>query len=315
MQASQRRRIDTHQHVLPPFYRAVLDASGASAGGWVTPPWDADGAIAMMDDASIATGILSLSAPGPHLANDDDGRVLARRVNEFCAELVKERPDRFGLFACVPLPDVDGAVAEAAYALDELRADGIVLLSNAGGMYLGDRSFEPLWAALDARAAVVFIHPTEPPIAMLPGLPSPLVDFPFDTTRTALHLVANGVLTRHTRVRVILSHGGGFLPYAASRFVGAAQFNPDVTARGIMTDMKRFYFDTALSSSPSGMPSLLAFADPSRITFGSDFPYAPAVTRQRFAGWLDEYPLHDAQRYAIERGNAEALFPRLAQGP
>jgi predicted TIM-barrel fold metal-dependent hydrolase len=81
-------------------------------------------------------------------------------------KLVKSRPDRFGQFACIPLPDVDGSVAEAVYALDELHADGVVLLSNAGGKYLGDKYFELLWAELDARAAVVFIHPTEPPIGV-----------------------------------------------------------------------------------------------------------------------------------------------------
>lgn len=263
-----------------------------------------------MDSQAIATGILSLSAPGVHLASDVEGRALARQVNEYHADLVRSRPDRFGQFACVPLPDIDGSVAEATYALDELHADGVVLLSNAAGRYLGDPDFEPLWAELDARAAVVFIHPTEPPVPMLKGLPSPLVDYPFDTTRTAIHMVANGVTSRHTRIKVILSHAGGFLPYAAYRFVGAAQFNPGTTSEGIMADMKRFYFDTALSSTPAALPSLLAFADPTHITFGSDFPFAP--DSHQFTAELDIYPLDEDLRRAINRGNAEKLFPRLA---
>ncbi len=219
-------RIDTHQHLIPPAYRKLLDERGLTAGGWPNPDWDPQAAIAMMDRESIATGILSLSAPGVHLADDAEGRTLARQVNEYHAELVKGRPHRFGQFACIPLPDVDGAVAEAVHALDVLHADGVVLLSNAGGKYLGDPDYETLWAELDARSAVVFIHPTEPPIQMLKGLPSPLLDYPFDTTRTAIHMVANGVMSRRKRIKVILSHGGGFLPYAAYRFVGAAQFNP-----------------------------------------------------------------------------------------
>jgi len=303
-------RIVTHQHLIPPAYRKLLDDRGLTAGGWPTPNWDPQAAISMMDGQSIATGILSLSAPGVHLANDAEGRNLARQVNEYHAELVKSRPDRFGQFACIPLPDVAGSVAEAVYALDELHADGVVLLSNAGGKYLGDKDFELLWAELDARAAVVFIHPTEPPIQMLKGLPSPLLDYPFDTTRTALQIVTNGVLSRHTRIKVILSHGGGFLPYAAFRFLGASQFNPGTTPEGILADMKRFYFDTALSSTPVALPSLLAFADPTHITFGSDFPYVPASFRE-FTAALDAYPLDEKQRYAINRGNAEKLFPRL----
>ncbi|GAA0846266.1 MULTISPECIES: amidohydrolase family protein [Burkholderiaceae] len=303
-------RIDTHQHLIPPAYRKLLDERGLTAGGWPTPPWDPQAAIDMMDRESIAIGILSLSAPGVHLAGDEEGRTLARQVNEYHAELVKRRPDRFGQFACIPLPDVEGAVTEAVYALDELHADGVVLLSNAAGKYLGDPDFEPLWAELDARSAVVFIHPTEPPIQMLKGLPSPLLDYPFDTTRTAVHMVANGVMSRHTRIKVILSHGGGFLPYAAYRFTGAAQFNPGVTPEGIMTDMKRFYFDTALSSTPTALPSLLAFADPTHITFGSDFPFAPSS--HQFNAALDAWPLDEKLRYAINRGNAEKLFPRLA---
>lgn len=303
-------RIDTHQHVIPSAYRKLLHSRSLPPGSWPAQAWDPQIAIARMDLESIATGILSISAPGVHLAGDAEGRALAREVNEYGAELVKDRPDRFGHFASLPLPDVDGAVAEAAYALDELHADGVVLLSNAGGQYLGEKAYEPMWAELDARSAVVFIHPTEPPLQRLDGLPSPLLDYAFDITRTAVHMVANGVMSRHTRMKVILSHGGGFLSYAAYRLTGAAQFNPGTTPNGIMTDMKRFYFDTALFSSPSELPSLLAFADPARITFGSDFPLAPAI--HQFNAWLDEYPLDDNQRMAINRGNAEALFPRLA---
>lgn len=302
-------RIDTHQHVIPPNYRLLLDDRGLTAGGWPTPRWSPDEALALMDSSDIATGILSVSSPGVHLGAGTGGRAIARAVNTYTAELVKNRPDRFGHFASLPLPDIDGALEEAAHALDELGADGIVLMSNADGKYLGDPIFEPLWEELDSRAAVVFIHPTSPPMQMLTGMPSPILDFPFDTTRTAVHMVAKGVFRRHKRIRVILSHGGGFLPYAAYRFVGAAQFNPEIAPEEIFEDLQRFYFDTALSSTPASMPSLLAFADPTRITYGSDFPFAPSS--RLFDTMLETYPMSDEQRFAIDRGNALALFPRL----
>ena len=309
-------RIDVHQHLFPPTYRALLDERGLSAGGWPAPDWDARSAIAMMDRRSIATGVLSLSAPGVHFGDDAEARALARDINELGAELVKDRPDRFGQFAALPLPDVEGALAETAYAFDELHADGVVLLSNAHGRYLGDKEFDPLWAELDARSAVVFIHPTAPPMQMLDGLPSPLLDFPFDTTRTALHMVANGVMSRYTRVKVILSHAGGFLPYAALRFAGAAQFVPGTTPEGIVADLRRFYFDTALSGTPYALPSLLAFAEPGHVLYGSDFPFAVEKWGVQFDAGLDEYPdWRPGQLSAVDRGNAEALFPRLAATP
>lgn len=149
---NEHARIDVHHHVIPPDRRRAI-ADRAAALGWPVPAWDRRSAIAMMDRRSIATGILSYAAP---LGAPDDlegARATARNVNEFTAELVKDRPDWFGNFAVLPLPDVDGALAEAAHALDELGADGVMVLSNAHGRYLGDAEFEPLWAELDARAA------------------------------------------------------------------------------------------------------------------------------------------------------------------
>ncbi|WP_063064540.1 amidohydrolase family protein [Nocardia violaceofusca] len=302
-------RIDTHQHYLPRFYRDLLDSHGMDAGGWPTPDWSLEAALALMDDLEIATGVVSLSSPGVRFDDDETSRAVARRVNEFGAELVKDRPDRFGLFASLPLPDVDGALAEIAYVYDELHADGVVLLSNVDGIYLGDRAYEPVWEELNRRSAVVFVHPDSPPMAMLPGMPSPLLDFPFDTTRSAVHMVANGVMSRYTDMKVVLSHAGGFLPYAAYRFTGVSMFNEAITPEQAFTDLRRFYFDTALSSTPAAMPSLLAFADPTHITFGSDFPFAP--TSKQMTDMLDAADIDDTLRAGIDRKNAEALFSRL----
>ncbi|MEW2621530.1 amidohydrolase family protein [Streptomyces sp. NPDC048106] len=306
------RRIDVHQHLVPGAYREVMERHGATVAGWPVPAWDAAGALAMMDRRSIATGVLSVSAPGTHFGDDAEARAVARSVNEYGAELVKDRPDRFGLFASLPLPDMDGALAEAVYALDELRADGVVLMSNIHGRYLGDKDFAPLWAELDARGAVVFIHPSGSALPVLDGLPGPLVDFPFDTTRTALHMTFSGVMSRHTRMKVILSHAGGFLPYAAWRFTLGAQFNPGTTPDGILADLRRFYFDTALSASPTALPALLAFAAPGHVLYGSDFPFAAEEHGVLFDAMLDGYEGYEpGQLDAIDRGNAEALFPRL----
>ncbi|MDC0768569.1 amidohydrolase family protein [Streptomyces sp. HD] len=312
-------RIDVHQHVIPPdLARAVTGR--AAAVGWPAPAWDERSAIAMMDRRSIATGVLSFAAP---LAGPDDlagAREVARGVNEYTAELVRNRPDRFGHFAALPLPDVDGALAEAAHALDELHADGVVVLSNVHGRYLGDPAFEPLWAELDARAAVVLVHPTAPPGAPVPDVPPPLADFPSDTTRAALHLTMRGVPRRYPRMRMILPHAGGFLPYAAHRFALAARLpngetpdGPRRTPEDFVTDLRRFYFDTAISAAPATLPSLLAFAAPERVLYGSDFPMLPEDWGTGFDTALDEYPHWDPGRlHAVNRGNAELLMPCLA---
>ncbi|MEU2441199.1 amidohydrolase family protein [Streptomyces rubradiris] len=150
-----------------------------------------------MDENQIATSVLSLTAPRVVGWQGQERRGMARRVNEYVAEPVTRHQDRFGNFATVPLPDVEGAVAEAEYALDELAADGVVLLSNYEGVYLGDPKYAPLWEALNRRSAVVFIHPGHPLIPLLSDVPGPLVDYPFDTTRNAVQLVFTRVLDRY----------------------------------------------------------------------------------------------------------------------
>ncbi|MBO3675252.1 amidohydrolase family protein [Streptomyces sp. NEAU-YJ-81] len=309
-------RIDVHQHIVPPIWAETLAAHGLDSGGWAIPAWSPTDAIAMMDQQGIATGVLSVTSPGVHLGSDAQARDLARAVNEYGAEVVRDHPGRFGHFASVPLPDVDAALAETAHALDTLGADGVVLMSNAHGRYLGDPDFEPLWAEIDRRGATVFVHPAQPPMPLLPGTPAPLADYVFDTTRTALNLVLNGVMSRYPNMRVILSHGGGFLPYAAYRFSGLTStvVDREREAEDILRDLKRFYFDTALSASPSALPALLAFAEPGHVLYGSDWPFAPQDAGTYYNHYLETYPDYTpGQAEAIDRGNAEALFPRLAR--
>src|SRR6266481_3240972 len=320
---STTHRIDVHQHVVPPFWAKAIpnhggDPSGPRSGdpsSIVLPQWSPDSAIDLMDSQEIATGILSLTAPGIVGWDKSERRELARRVNEYTADLVAKRPDRFGNFATVPLPDVDGALSELEYAFDTLRADGVILLGNYAEKYLGDAVFEPLWAELDRRQAVVFLHPGLP-LPPAAGVAGPLVDYPFDTTRTAAQLVLNGIVDRYPRARIILAHAGGFLPYASHRFAELAHvFRPDAARPAdILASFQRFYLDTALSSSPAALPSLQAFAENRRILFGTDFPFAPADVAAYFTAKLDGYDglTADEQR-AISHRNAWTLFPHLAR--
>lgn len=306
-------RIDTHAHLIPPDYRAALRKAGLEeAGGRRLPDWSPDLALAAMADLDVATAVLSVSTPGTtFLTSAADAAALARDVNDYSAALVAARPDRFGFFATVPMPHVADAVTETVRALDELHADGVVLLANSAGIYLGEDGQDDLFAALDARSAVVFIHPADLPGPTVPGIAPFAADFLLDTTRAAYLLVRNGIRRRFPNIRFILSHAGGFVPYASHRMAVAIMADTGRSPADTLDEFAGFYFDTALSSSAAALPTLLAFAEPDHLLFGSDFPFAPVAAGKLFAAGLENYRLADSVRVAIERDNALRLFPRL----
>jgi predicted TIM-barrel fold metal-dependent hydrolase len=318
------RRIDVHHHVVPPRYGELLGERGIRPGGVDVPRWTAERSLRVMDRNRIRTSILSLSTPGAWFGDQDEARHLAREVNEYAAGVVAENPGRFGFFATLTLPDVDGAIAEADYALDVLGADGIVLLSNVVGRYVYDPGFAPLLAHLHERRAVVFLHPAELPAEPAPGIPSFTADFLLDTVRAATGPALSGALEKYDGIRWILAHAGGFLPYISHRILlTMLRDEPKLAqARALldrrravekrMAPLRRFHFDVALSSSPNALPSLLAFADPGRVLYGSDFPFAPAAAVRFMRQEYDDVPLAPDTRAAIDHRNAEALFPRLA---
>ena len=311
-------RIDTHQHLIPPDYRKALQKAGLSAaGGRVLPDWSPETSLQNMAELGVGTAILSVSTPGTaFLPNAADAAALARDLNDYTAELAAAQPDRFGFFATVPLPDIDESVAEIVRSLDELHADGVVLLANNAGTYLGEAGQDPLFAALNDRSAVVFIHPAELPGPSVPGVPPFATDFLLDTTRAAYLLVSNGIRSRYPNIRFILSHAGGFVPYASYRMAVTITGDTGRSWADVLDDFSSFYFDTALSSSAAALPTLLAFAKPGHVTFGSDWPFAPTAAGKLFAAGLETYPGLDAStRAAIERTNALALFPRLGAAP
>ena len=197
----------------------MVDAVGGSPDGFAAPQWSAEATPAMMDRIGIVTGMLSVSSPGVHFGNDGKARVLARSVNEFAARTMTDYRGRFGGFASLPLPDVDGALHEIAYALDTLKLDGVVMLTNFNGVYLGDKRLDPVFDELNRRGAVVFIHPTSPICWQQSalGYPRPMIEFTFDSTRAVVNLIFSGTTARCPKVRFIVPHAGGTLPFLARR--------------------------------------------------------------------------------------------------
>ncbi|WAZ19407.1 amidohydrolase [Streptomyces cinnabarinus] len=306
------RRVDVHQHLVPAFYRDLLAKAGiAEAGGRALPAWSPETAIEAMDLLGTATALLSVSTPGTAFLTDPaEAADLARRLNDHCTDLVAEHPARFGYFATLPMPDAPASAAEAARALDTLGADGVTLLANNRGTYLGADGQDELWRALNDRGAVVFVHPAELPAPAVENIPPFAADFLLDTTRAAYLLVRNGVVRRYPDIRFILSHGGGFVPYASHRMGVTIAADTGRSPLDVLDDFRTFYFDTALTSSPAALPTLLAFARPGHVLFGSDWPFAPSAAGQYFACGLDA-----ADAPAVNRSNAEALFPRLGATP
>jgi predicted TIM-barrel fold metal-dependent hydrolase len=327
--------IDVHYHAMNEPFRAAL----ASIGGIIrTPEWSRQKALEFSDRQDIGTGILSLGVPGAHFGDDAKARDLSRRCNEDLAEFVAQYPKRFGLFAITPMPDVDGACAEAAYALDALKAEGIILLSSYGGQSVGQPQWDPLLEVLDARGAVCFIHPNNPPSAAVaregfsPGIGNFLGEFVFDTTRAALNLLFNDCLDRFPRIKFLLAHAGGTLPYFSWRLgeIMERQMTEDpwvkqyrsrfmdkyagkVTKELVLSKIRRFYFDAALSAGPQALASLLQVADHDKILFGSDWPYCPEVMCADMIQALEVNPvLDEGIKKAIARGNAIKVFSRLA---
>jgi predicted TIM-barrel fold metal-dependent hydrolase len=271
----------------------------------------------LMDRNGIETAMLSMSSPGVHFGDDKSARLLARHVNEYTAELTRTHPGRFGNFVSLPLPDVDGALEEIAFSFDELGADGVALLTHTHGVYLGDQRLDPIFAELDRRLAVVFLHPTSPACweQSALGRPRPMVEYIFDTARTVTDLVMAGVLTRHPNMRVIVPHCGGSIPVLADRinefmslFLHARQPpSPDAVQQ-----LRGLHYDMAGTAFPRQVPALLKLVDPDRVLFGSDYCWTPAPLADAHIAAIDtaEPPAQDTTWRSLTTANAKRLFPR-----
>lgn len=310
-------RIDVHHHLIPPAFTAAMEARGLTeVASTPLPKWTAQHSLDVMDLNGIETAITSLSAPGVYFDSKSEAVSLARACNEFAADMKSRHPGRFGSFAVLPMPFTAEACAEAVYALDVLKADGIVLLGSTAGKFLGDPSFDELMAELDRRGTVVFVHPNLHDTTEQIGLNIPLfiIEFLCDTTRAAANLVLSGTMERYPNIHWILSHAGGFLPYIAWRLSLANSF-PEFVERapqGILSYVRRFYYDTALSPSPFAMSALKALVEPSQILFGSDYPFAPAVVVGTEVKNLNDLTVFDAPTMSgINRGHALSLFPQF----
>ena len=316
------RRIDVHTHAMTQAVVAEVAARGfRPTGGYtISVQWTPDAALAYMDRHRIAAQVVSM--PMVFAGSDEDpefGTRLCRMINEGNAELIAKHPGRFGAFASLPADGPEQALTELAYALDELRLDGVVLTSNVAGHYFGDPFLEPVLAELEHRQVPVFVHPVDSPCIEVLGFgrPSSIVEFPFDTARNITNGLYTGFFQRHPGLRLILAHCGGALPTLGWRVgehtvMGRGPNDADIDPTHVAEVLHGLYYETALAGSRNSLLPTLEVTTAEHILFGTDWPAAPELTVARNIANLTSFDgFTTEQLRGVERDNALRLFPRF----
>jgi predicted TIM-barrel fold metal-dependent hydrolase len=306
-------RIDVHHHIAPPEYIRAL-----SPDARMPPPlknWTVERSIETMDEGGVDLSLTSITLPGLWFGDPAEARRMARLCNDYAAGLRADHPGRFGMFVNLPLPDIDGSLAEIAYGMDELKADGVVLFTSYGDVWLGDPAYDEVYAELNRRKCVVYTHPMTPDCCrnILPGIPDAVVEYQTDTTRAIARVVFGGMAAKYPDIRLIWSHGGGTMPFLVDRFIklGALTASADAVPDGFLSAAGKFFYDTAQVANEAAMLALRAVASPDNIVFGTDFPFMSAdhhnkglsasgvfseqelrgIDRDNILKWLPEYEI------------------------
>jgi predicted TIM-barrel fold metal-dependent hydrolase len=305
--------IDVHHHHAPPGL--IAEVVARKTGQHALIEWTPEKSIEDMDKAGVATAITSIPPPGVWFGDDIPARRLARESNDYAARLVRDFPGRFGMFAVLPLPDIDASLREIEYAFDVLHADGVGLLTSYGTKWLGDKAFASIMDELNRRKAVVYTHPTVCPCCkgLISEVPDHLIEFATDTTRTIASLMLTGTAARCQDIRFIFSHAGGTMPYLTERMTWWAGVNKEAASQmpgGPLQQLKQFYYDTAFSANAYALSSLLQLVPATHVLYGTDFPFR--LGEENLRGLVD-YGFAAENLRLITRDNALALLPQLAE--
>lgn len=287
--------VDAHSHIMTDDYIECLKRHGAlMADGYPLPTWSEEAHLAFMDSAGISKSVLSLSSPQPWFGDAEESKAVIRSVNEAMAAAKRNYPNRFLWCAALPQPDVQACIDEAVYAFDVLKADGVKLATNVAGQYLGDPVLDPLMKTLNDRKAVVILHPVKPsPVndSVFTGGPIFVYEYPAETTRAVLNMIAHDVMVRYPDIKVVVPHAGSFLPYAIPRLRNGL---PLLVANGISkpfdidANLKGLYYDLAGGPSPEVVKMLLTVTTPDHIMYGSDYAFVPAPILAKGLGRLSD---------------------------
>jgi predicted TIM-barrel fold metal-dependent hydrolase len=317
-EAAMSKLIDTHHHFYPPAYQkawAVWEDQRKLPHLGVELSWRRDQAFEAMDKSGVTTGMLSLpSTPGVWFdAGAKMAQDMARICSDFAAEMIRDHPGRYGLFAPLSMLVIDATLREIEYVFDVLKADGINLQTNYGDKWLGDPTYSPVLEELNCRKSVVFVHPLVASCCgnLSVGAPPAVIEVPHDTTRTVVSLLLSGAFARFRDIKWLFSHGGGTIPMLAGRIAafydqrarGPNGFAPN----GVEAELRRLYYDTANATHPASMAALLKLVTVSQVTYGSDYPYF-ALDQIKS---LRQLGLSPDDLAAIAGDNCVRLVPRL----
>lgn len=307
--------IDTHCHFVPEIYiNALKQYNRLYEDGFPVPEWSEEMHLKYMKQTGITHAVLSLSSPHPWFNDRRFSAHLCRQINIYASELCQKYPDLFSFAACLPLPDVELAVQEAVYCLDQLGACAIKLASQSDGQYLGDPVLDPLMQELNRRQTVIIIHPSSPksvPSGCFTSGPLPLLEFIADTTRAVINLITTGTLERYSDIRIVVPHCGSFLPNLIDRLCGITRlFETKGIGRAVHVEksLQSIYFDIAGDAFPRGFRILQTLTDTDHILFGGDFPYTPDYMISEKINDLKTLKLSEKSLKKICFDNAANLF-------
>jgi len=322
--------IDFHNHVYPPEYIAALEKGpsaykvtyDANGNPVLHSPGDYNIAVPghrLMDvretvikKASVDKQIISLTCPGTILETPKRAVELSRLVNDSFAKIQKEHGDRFVPLATLPLNDPQSSVIELERAVRGLGLKGATLFSNANGVALSDERFWPMYEKANAMNLTFFIHPTYPVgvEAMLNYMLMPLVGFLADTTLAAASLVFSGVVQRFPKIRWVLGHLGGAVPYLAERFDRGYEAYPECQKNISKPPSEylktNFYYDT-VNFDLSALRFAIDFAGVDHLVAGSDYPHLIGSMEKMIAS-INQLNITRAEKQCILGENAVRLL-------
>ena len=303
-------RIDVHHHFVPPAYREEMNKKRPMQPCMQT--WTIQNSLDDMDRAGTQIALVSITTPGLYFGHVEEARRLSRVCNDYAMEMIRDHPGRFGLFAAIPWPDVEGSLKEVEYALDAVKADGICMFTSYGDKWLGHADFKPLFEELNRRKAIVYVHPHAAAccLNLIPEVNESVIEYGTDTSRAIGSLVFTGAAARYPHIQWIWSHAGGTMPFLIERFVNLAKIPSYKAAlpHGLMHELKRFYYDTAQASNGTALGALKSVVGWGQIVFGTDYPYRLSIEHVdgvAGAGFTPEEML------GIDNRNALRLLPRL----
>ena len=289
-------KLDLHTHYYPPAYFERIERSGGDFSfgtsptgqriiryrgarffGVTAPMTDVARRLEDMDRVGIDTEILSLSTPNVYFVEGKAQADVARLANDAYADLAARHPGRFLGFASIPMDDPDAALRELERALDDLRMQGIVVLSNIRGRALADPVYRPFFEEADRRRVCVFVHPMIPAAAeaFTEYVLGPIVGFPFDTTVAIAKLCYAGVFKDLPNIRWLVAHAGGAIPYLMERMDSGWH---DFAECRVNIDeppsvyLRRLFYDT-VTFSPNNLRLLRDVVGADHMVMGSDYPH------------------------------------------